>query len=109
MPDRIRLYRLKGWRKPAMTILVCRPTRWGNPWVVEQHEGRWRCRDSRNGLCVPAATEAEARDLAIAHYRAWIAPQAEAVRGALRGYNLACFCRLDQPCHADVLLEIANG
>ena len=27
----------------------------------------------------------------------------------LRGKNLACFCPLDQPCHADVLLEIANS
>jgi hypothetical protein len=26
----------------------------------------------------------------------------------LRGKNLACWCPLDQPCHADVLLEIAN-
>ena len=26
----------------------------------------------------------------------------------LRGKNLACFCPLDQPCHADVLIEIAN-
>ena len=26
----------------------------------------------------------------------------------LRGKNLACFCPLDKPCHADVLLEIAN-
>jgi Domain of unknown function (DUF4326) len=26
----------------------------------------------------------------------------------LRGKNLACFCRLDQTCHADILLRIAN-
>lgn len=26
----------------------------------------------------------------------------------LRGKNLACFCGPDRPCHADVLLEIAN-
>jgi hypothetical protein len=28
---------------------------------------------------------------------------------ALRGKDLACWCPLDQPCHADVLLELANG
>jgi|SRR5665213_51006 len=28
--------------------------------------------------------------------------------GVLRGKNLACWCRLDQACHADVLLELAN-
>ncbi|MDT7935250.1 MAG: DUF4326 domain-containing protein [Sphingomonadaceae bacterium] len=27
----------------------------------------------------------------------------------LRCKNLACWCPLDQPCHADVLLELANG
>ena len=27
----------------------------------------------------------------------------------LRGKNLACWCPLDQPCHADFLLELANG
>ena len=26
----------------------------------------------------------------------------------LHGKDLACWCRLDQPCHADVLLELAN-
>lgn len=26
----------------------------------------------------------------------------------LRGKDLACFCPLDKPCHADVLIEIAN-
>ena len=35
---------------------------------------------------------------------AWFA----AVRNELRGKDLACWCPLDQPCHADVLLEIAN-
>jgi hypothetical protein len=27
----------------------------------------------------------------------------------LRGKNLACWCKLGEPCHADVLLELANG
>ena len=33
----------------------------------------------------------------------------EDVKTELRGKDLACWCPLDQPCHADVLLEIANG
>lgn len=28
--------------------------------------------------------------------------------GELRGRDLVCWCPLDQPCHADVLLELAN-
>lgn len=31
------------------------------------------------------------------------------IREELRGKNLACWCPLDQPCHADVLLELANN
>jgi hypothetical protein len=31
------------------------------------------------------------------------------IRAELAGRDLACWCPLDQPCHADVLLEIANG
>ena len=32
----------------------------------------------------------------------------DSIKLELRGKNLACWCALDQPCHADVLLEIAN-
>lgn len=31
------------------------------------------------------------------------------IREELRGKNLACFCRTDQPCHCDVLLALANA
>jgi hypothetical protein len=27
----------------------------------------------------------------------------------LKGKNLACWCSLDKGCHADILLELANG
>ncbi|MBO0882015.1 MAG: DUF4326 domain-containing protein, partial [Mycobacterium sp.] len=30
------------------------------------------------------------------------------IRAELRGHDLACWCPLEQPCHADVLLAIAN-
>ncbi len=33
---------------------------------------------------------------------------ADRIRNELAGSDLACWCPLDQPCHADVLLEIAN-
>jgi hypothetical protein len=33
---------------------------------------------------------------------------ADDVRTQLRGRDLACYCPLDEPCHADVLLAIAN-
>jgi hypothetical protein len=30
-------------------------------------------------------------------------------RRELRGRDLACWCSLDGPCHADVLLKVANA
>lgn len=54
-------------------------------------------------------------------YRAWVtgggwplhglrhrSPSLEAIWAELAGRDLACWCRLDRPCHADVLLELAN-
>ena len=93
MPRRVRLQRTRGWRLPPDTVVVARPTRWGNPFVV-----------GAPGI----ADRAEA----VRRYREHIARDAALVRAArerLRGRDLACWCPLDAPCHADVLLEIANG
>jgi hypothetical protein len=91
-PVRVRLSRKRGWRKPANTIVVSRPSRWGNPFAARGPGDRTRV---------------------VALYRAFIQrPQNAALRDAarreLRGKNLACWCPLDGPCHADVLLEVAN-
>ncbi|WP_054246412.1 DUF4326 domain-containing protein [Rhodococcus jostii] len=32
----------------------------------------------------------------------------DTIRAELPGRDLACWCPLDQPCHADILLELAN-
>ena len=83
-PKRIQLSRKKGFKLPPNTVVVSRPSRWGNPFRV--------------GI---DGTAAECVEL----YRAnW--PQ-DAV--LLRGKNLACWCKLGEPCHADALLEIANS
>lgn len=59
-------------------------------------------------------TEAEAVDAAVKMFRHWIDHPAQSKHRAraalaLKGKDLACFCPLGQPCHADVLLEIANA
>ncbi|WP_396917953.1 DUF4326 domain-containing protein [Mycolicibacterium sp.] len=33
----------------------------------------------------------------------------EDIRRELRGHDLVCWCPLASPCHADVLLELANA
>lgn len=59
-------------------------------------------------------TKDEAIDLSVKAFRSWIEhPQQEILREKaktdLRGKNLACWCASETPCHADVLLEIANS
>lgn len=100
-PTRIQRKRTKGWKMPADTVYVGRPSRWGNPY-------NWR-----DG--VEIGNEAWAKGVAVDLYGEWLrkgrgpsAPTDEEIRG-LRGKNLACWCREDEPCHADVLLQLANG
>lgn len=90
-PKRIQRKRTKGWKMPPNTVYVGRPTRWGNVFQVGK--------DGTAEECV-----ARYRRL----YRFGMLADKDLMRG-LRGYNLACWCPLDQPCHADVLLDIANG
>jgi hypothetical protein len=109
MPKRIRFSRgVKGWRKPPNTVIVTRSYRWGNPFVVAPGlaPGSKIHRRSRTYTAVPTAEDA------VRCFREYMQAsperQAEAKRD-LRGFDLACNCKLDQPCHADVLLVIANS
>lgn len=96
-PRRIRMSRAKGWRKPEGAIYVGRPTRWGNPFRV--------------GDPHPIFGWPISADEAVHFYRALVDRHRVlliAMDGSLRGHDLACWCPLDRPCHADVLLEFAN-
>lgn len=104
MPERIQLRRTRGWRKPEGAIVVARPSKWGNPWRVGSTvrteyaaDGGWYVREFE---VTP--------EIAVAFYRAAFSPDLEDIRRELAGHDLACWCPLDQPCHADVLLDIAN-
>jgi Domain of unknown function (DUF4326) len=80
-PKRVQRKRTKGWRMPPNTVSV---TRRGNPFAVTEF----------------------GREVAIEKYPEWLAGKD---LSELRGKNLACYCALDEPCHADVLLELANA
>lgn len=114
-PIRVQLSRAKGWKMPENTVTVARPTVFGNPFSVA----------------------AFGRQQAVALYRTWLtanesaaelgygpqdaanleARRAKIMAGLpiLRGKNLACWCAppshpgARDHCHADVLLDIANG
>lgn len=120
-PKRIRLSRAKGFNLAATSWLlnglacrvVARPSRYGNPFVLKPSAAHgcwdvWRGRALVDGGF--PSKEAAARN-AIKRYRALIESDGVRRRAAreLRGFNLACWCPPDQPCHADVLLEVANA
>ena len=102
-PRRLQHLRTTGARLPKGTVLVTRSSRWGNPFPADVY----------------------GRDDAIERYRQWITTGTErfpagltdrlldpircrAELHTLRGRDLACSCPLSLPCHADVLLELAN-
>ncbi len=70
-------------------VYVGRPNKWGNPFVI-----------GRDGN----------REEVIAKYKGWLSRQL--AKGMLdlvelRGKDLVCWCA-PLPCHADILLELAN-
>ena len=98
-PVRVQLRRTKGWRMPANTMSVARPGRFGNQYRVGI--------DGTAQECV-AKFRADLEDAIngpIGLHRALV----RTLLAQLRGKNLACFCSLDAPCHADVWLELANA
>lgn len=106
-PHRVQLRRTKGWRMPPNTVSVARPTRWGNPFTIASFHDAGFKGDKRTAAsrCVDAFRAWALGEHHWAH-RMTMPPPPDF--SALRGKNLACFCPLDQPCHANFLLELAN-
>ena len=104
-PKRIQRRRTKGWRMPAGAVYVGRPTKWGNPWRLDLAHNYF----GRGPLRTPEEVR-DGRELCTDFFRReTLTPQiCDMARAELRGKDLCCWCSLDQPCHADVLLEIAN-
>ena len=117
-PRRVQRKRIKGWRLPPNTRCVDRSTRWGNPFFVSEDcrvlgpDGREATVDGL--LCLAPSRRDPPRAFLTAAFYGWAHAPEQAglraeIRAKLRGKNLACWCPLDQPCHADVLLELANA
>ena len=101
-PIRVQRKRTKGWRMPANTVYVGRPTIWGNRYTAPEF------------FYVPgfSGTLTHARQACVDRFEYEMNAYflfRERVKFQLAGKNLACWCPLDQPCHADVLLKIANS
>lgn len=118
MPKRIQLKRTKGWKMPPNTVKVDRTTKWGNPFTTKDKynpgDPEWPWLQSplseRN-------TFAGMRDVmlspkaAIECFQWWIIQQPNLMLSLheIRGKNLGCWCKPGELCHADILLELANG
>ena len=103
MPKRIQRKRTKGWRMPEGAVYVGRPTRFGNSVLVDDWPDKV--------LWEPYHRRHRAAEWATQWYRHILASD-HFLRGdaiaRLRGKDLVCWCPLDQPCHADVLLDVVN-
>ena len=108
-PIRIKRSRIKGsrLRSPNGLPIVCvsRPSKWGNPYPIPsdaslspEHKAKLRAASIQR-------FERALRGKSAARLLGFTAAE---VARALRGKNLACWCPLNGPCHADVLLAIAN-
>lgn len=103
-PIRVQRRRVKGWRMPPNTVSVTRPGKFGNPFTVG-------CDPSEYSTALPHRCETiEDAILCFDYYaRSWVALTGGRWCEPLRGKNLACYCALDKPCHADVLLRLSNA
>jgi hypothetical protein len=95
-PRRVVRRRTKDWKMPPNTTYVGRPTVWGNPFVVGSE-------------LIGGGTLTAEKAVALYRQYAYDTFNLRDLRACLRGKNLACWCPLHRPCHADVLLELANS
>lgn len=119
-------------------VIVSRPGKWGNPFDFRASEHCWTalafgCRGDpagRQEASVKAFRQwlkpgpdrqtveqefqvglggQDGTFVGIApRVTAGAAPSHDEIRSHLAGKNLACWCKAGSPCHADVLLELAN-
>ncbi len=107
-PMRIQLSRERGWRMPEGAVKVDRTTRWGNPFRVEAFGYPTHLTAGCNEAKHWRHRKAVASFLRMLENETRAYPSLDEIRRDLHGRSLACWCPLDAPCHADVLLEIAN-
>lgn len=125
-PIRIQRQRTKGWKMPPNTIYVGRtagplaacklyanPFRIGGYFKIGRGSGHsgFAWLEAHPDYADATFNLIETREDAVSFFRLYrrLYPYKPEQLERLRGKNLACWCPLDQACHADVLLEMANG
>lgn len=124
MPKRIQMSRQRPWRADNPdAVIVARPSKWGNPYSIAMMSARI----AEIAAALNVEPSLDPREMAVEAFRCdltygpdskwwWYGPHMSIIRikgalqdGELAGKDLACWCGLDELCHADVLLELANG
>lgn len=115
-PRRLQRRRARGWRMPPFAIYVGRPSRWANPFPVAVG-----AQPAGETIGQTMSRLLNAHDAAKRLYFAWLdgrpdvvvadrrPPTHDEIRCDLAGHDLVCWCPPHLPCHADILLQIANG
>lgn len=127
-PKRIWHSREKGCKLPPNTVKVSRRTKWGNPFAARVKRGEDRqatmtremfCDEYREWLTTETRGNRNLRgdwvQMSLSCYPDMLGvpfegrPTVAEIQAALRGKDLACDCPISQPCHSEVLLELANA
>ena len=118
-PIRLQLSRRKGFDLQTLSrafngreaVNVSRPSMWGNPFCHHPKQTPGRVWGNGWYISVPSvedAVECFREMLTVESDPGTRAHEMRAKLPSLRGKNLACWCKIGDPCHADVLIEIAN-
>ncbi|KKK62668.1 hypothetical protein LCGC14_3002020 [marine sediment metagenome] len=89
---------------PAGAVYVGRPSKWGNPITIRELK-----------VLFPNDTPLELQEKAVGWYKEYLVEDTrmhdtsltKQAQEELKGKDLVCWCS-PLPCHADVLLELAN-
>lgn len=92
MPVRIQRRRTKGWKMPANTVFVGRPSSWGNPFVIGRDGDAATCVRKYSHLHLPYRHHGPNNSL-----KDFFISEANitAMVNELAGKNLACWCPIE--------------
>ncbi len=108
-PVRIQRKRSKGFRLQeaspnGLPVVYCgRPSKWANPFTIAKYGREGAVEMFHTALCGPVTPMQAAAFMSVWDKR--FTPESVM---ELHGVNLCCWCQEDEPCHCDVLLDIAN-
>jgi len=109
---RLQRTRKKGWKKPENSVYVGRRSKWGNPYKVIHNEVFFFHPYYKEWVAVATYYDNKmAMENMLRRYEEKILTKEfiKEIKKELKGKHLLCWCKLGDPCHADILLKVANA